>query len=132
MQVSTMAVNEDFMKYVLEQLAGLGHVIARRMFGGVGLYHGERIFGLIFGDTLYFKVDDSNRPDYESRGMGRFRPYADRPQLSMTYFEVPADALEDADECVIWARKSAAIAAARPKRPARRRPVRAAGGDSRA
>jgi DNA transformation protein len=120
-----MAVNEDLLKYVLEQLAGLGHVIARRMFGGIGLYHGERIFGLIFGDTLYFKVDDSNRPDYEAHGMGRFRPYADRPQLSMTYYEVPADALEDADECVMWARKSAAIAAAGPKRAARRRQRRA-------
>ncbi|MHB8475280.1 MAG: TfoX/Sxy family protein [Steroidobacteraceae bacterium] len=129
MQASTMAVNEDLLKYVLEQLAGLGRVTARRMFGGVGLYHGERIFGLIFADTLYFKVDDSNRPDYEARGMGRFRPYADRPQMSMTYYEVPADALEDADECVMWARKSAAIAPAKPKRAARRRPVRAAGGD---
>jgi DNA transformation protein len=125
MRASTMAVNEDLLKYVLEQLAGLSHVIARRMFGGVGLYHGERIFGLIFGDTLYFKVDDSNRPDYEARGMGRFRPYADRPQLSMTYYEVPADALEDADECVMWARKSVAIAAAGPKRAARRRQRRA-------
>ena len=120
-----MAVNEDFLKYVLEQLAGLGHVIARPMFGGVGLYHGGGIFGLIFGDTLYFKVDDSNRPDYEARSMGRFRPYADRPQLSMTYYEVPADALEDADECVLWARKSAAIAAAGPGRAARRRQRRA-------
>jgi DNA transformation protein len=120
-----MAVNEDFLKYVLEQVAGLSPVTPRRMFGGVGLYHSERIFGLIFGDTLYFKVDDSNRPDYEARGMGRFRPYADRPQLSMTYYEVPADALEDADECVMWARKSAAIAAARPKRAARRRQRRA-------
>jgi DNA transformation protein len=125
MQASTMAVNEDFLKYVLEQLAGLSHVSARRMFGGVGLYDGERIFGLIFGDTLYFKVDDSNRPDYEARSMGRFRPYADRPQLSMTYYEVPADALEDADECVLWARKSAAIAAAGPGRAARRRQRRA-------
>jgi DNA transformation protein len=120
-----MAVNEDFLKYVLEQLAGLGPVIARRMFGGVALYHGERIFGLVFADTLYFKVDDSNRPDFEARGMGRFRPYADRPQLSMTYYEVPADAMEDADECVMWARKSAAIAAAGPKGAARRRRRRA-------
>jgi DNA transformation protein and related proteins len=120
MQAWTMAVNDDFLQYVLEQLAGLGHVIARRMFGGVGLYHSERIFGLIAGDTLYFKVDDSNRPDYEARGMGRFRPYPDRPQLSMTYYEVPADALEDADECLVWARKSAAIAAVATKRAARR------------
>ena len=101
-----MAVTEDFLQYVLEQLAGVGHVTPRRMFGAVGLYHDERFFGIIAGDTLYFKVNDSNRRDYEARGMDRFRPYADRPQLSMTYYEVPADILEDAEECGVWARNS--------------------------
>ena len=116
-----MAVNDDYLQYVLEQLAGLGRVIPRRMFGGVGLYHGERIFGFIARDTLYFKVDDSNRGDYEARGADRFRPYPGKPELSMTYYEVPADTLEDADECVVWARKSAAIAAAAAKPAARRK-----------
>jgi DNA transformation protein and related proteins len=117
-----MAVTDDYLQYALEQLAGLGRVITRRMFGAVGLYHEGRFFGLIADDTLYFKVNDSNRRDYEARGMGRFRPYPDKPQLSMTYYEVPADTLEDADECAVWARKSVAVAAAaitgrRPSRP---------------
>jgi DNA transformation protein len=110
-----MAVTEDFLQYVLEQLAGVGHVTPRRMFGAVGLYHDERFFGIIAGDTLYFKVNDSNRRDYEARGMDRFRPYADRPQLSMTYYEVPADILEDAEECGVWARNSVSIAAVAAK-----------------
>jgi DNA transformation protein len=115
-----MPVTDDYLQYVLEQLAGLGHVTPRRMFGGVGLYHEERIFGLIARDTLYFKVNDSNRRDYEVRGMDRFRPYPNKPQLSMTYFEVPADTLEDADECLAWARKSVAVAEV-PTKPAARR-----------
>jgi DNA transformation protein len=110
-----MAVTDDYLQYVLEQLAGLGHVTPRRMFGAVGLYREERFFGLIAGDTLYFKVNDSNRGDYEARGMDRFRPYPNKPQLSMTYYEVPADTLEDADECVLWARKSVSIAAVSTK-----------------
>src|SRR6202162_675108 len=120
-----MAVSEDYLQYVLEQLAGLGRVPPRRMFGGVGLYHEERFFGLIAGDTLYFKVNDSNRGDYEARGMGRFRPYPDKPQLSMTYYEVPADTLEDADECMAWARKSLSAAAVAAKPAARRGKKRA-------
>jgi len=120
-----MAVNDEYLQFVLEQLAGLGRVIARRMFGGVGLYHGERIFGIIFRDTLYFKVDGSNRGDYEARGMDRLRPYPGKPKLSMTYYEVPADTLEDADECVVWAQKSATIAAAASKPSAARRRKRA-------
>jgi DNA transformation protein len=110
-----MAVTDDYLRYVLEQLAGLGHVTPRHMFGGVGLYHEERFFGIITRDTLYFKVNDSNRGDYEARGMDRFRPYVNRPHLSMTYYEVPADTLEDADECVAWARKSVAAAAVTAK-----------------
>src|SRR5882672_6895197 len=110
-----MAVNADFLRYVLDQLAGLGRVTPRRMFGGVGLYHEERFFGLIAGDTLYLKVNDSNRGDYEARGMRRFRPFPDKPYWSMTYYEIPADALEDAEECAAWARKSVAIAAVAAK-----------------
>ena len=118
-----MAVSEDYRQYVLEQLAGLGRVTPRRMFGAIGLYHEERFFGLIAGDTLYFKVNDSNRGDYEARGMGRFRPYPNKPQLSMTYYEVPADTLEDADECMAWAQKSLSAAAAVAAKPAAKKPA---------
>jgi DNA transformation protein len=117
-----MAVTDDYLQYVLEQLAGLGRVTARRMFGAVGLYHEERFFGLIARDTLYFKVNDSNRGDYESRGMHRFRPFPDKPYWSMTYYEVPADTLEDADECMAWAQKSLSIAAVTTK-PATTKPA---------
>jgi DNA transformation protein len=125
-----MAVTHDYLQYVLEQLAGLGGVTPRRMFGAVGLYHEERFFGLISRDTLYFKVNDSNRGDYESRGMHRFRPFPDKPDWSMTYYEVPADTLEDADECMAWAQKSLSIASvtkktAATKPAARRRKKRA-------
>jgi DNA transformation protein len=115
-----MPVSNDYLQYVLEQLAGLGQVAARRMFGGVGLYHGERMFGLISADTLYFKANDSNRADYVERGAERFRPFADKPLLSMTYYALPADILEDAEECVRWSRKSAAVASA-ARTPAARR-----------
>jgi len=116
-----MAVTDDYAQYVLGQLAALDHLASRPMFGGVGLYYQGRFFAIIMGDTLYFKVSDANRGDYESRGMNRFRPYpdkpkaryADKPRGTMAYFEVPADVLEDPEECVAWARRS--IAAAGPK-----------------
>ncbi len=115
-----MAVSNDYLQYVLEQLAGLGHITSRRMFGAVGLYHEDRFFALISRDTVYFKVNDSNRLHYEERGMERFRPFEDKPLWSMTYYTLPADILEDADECVIWARRSAAIATLSSKPAARR------------
>lgn len=116
-----MAVSSEFVAYALEQLSGLGGVTSRRMFGGVGVYRHGAFFALISQDVLYFKVGDHNRDDYVARGMGPFRPYADKPEWSMSYFEVPADVLEDPDECTAWARRSLIIATvkAAPVKPRR-------------
>jgi DNA transformation protein len=105
-----MSVSKDFVAYVAEQLASLASVTTRRMFGGVGLYADGLFFALIDDDTLYFKVDDSNRGEYERRGSKPFCPFPDKSEFSMSYFNVPADLLEDADELSLWARKSVAVA----------------------
>jgi len=111
-----MAVSSDYLDYVRDQLSGLGGVTSRRMFGGAGLYCEEFFFALIDNDTLYLRVNDSNRADFTTRAMAQFRPYPESPQLSTTYYETPADVLEDAAELVAWARRSvaAAMAAAKP------------------
>lgn len=111
-----MAVSENYVQYVLEQLAPLGGVTARKMFGGTGLYCEDLFFGLIDDDTLFFKVNDINRADYEARNMRQFRPFRDRPDVSLTYYEVPADVLEDSTQLAVWAQKSIAAAAAAPRR----------------
>jgi DNA transformation protein len=116
-----MPHSNEYLQYVLEQLAGLRGLVSRRMFGGAGLYQDELFFGLIFADTLYFKVNDDNRASYEARGMDRFRPYKNRPQVSLTYYEVPPDVLEDREELVTWARQSVlAAAASKVDKPTRR------------
>ena len=136
-----MAVNQEYLSYVLEQLDGLARISFRRMFGGVGIYSGELFFALLFDDQLYFKVGDANRAEYESRSMQRFKPYADRPELSMTYYTVPVEVLEDRDELREWGKRSVAAALssmkAKPRcqpsstatktRPARRRGGRSLG-----
>ena len=120
-----MAVSSEYLDYVHDQLSGLGGVTSRRMFGGAGLYCDEFFFALIDNDTLYLRVNDANRADFTTRGMGQFRPYPDSPQLSMSYYETPADVLEDAAALVAWARRSvaAAMAAAKPAKAAK--PARA-------
>jgi len=117
-----MSVSADFHSYVLEQLALLRGVSSRRMFGGVGLYAEGLFFGLIDDDVLYLKADDSNRSDYTSRGMDAFRPFKDKPLYSMTYYQVPAEVLEEPEELALWARKSCEVALASrapPKPPPR-------------
>lgn len=116
-----MGISPSFRAYVLEQLGrGLGGVRAKAMFGGVGIYAGELFFALIADDTLYFKVDDSNRVDFETRGMGPFRPYGEDGE-EMGYYCVPEEVLEDHEELRVWAEK-AILVARRAKAKARRRP----------
>ena len=127
-----MTVSSDYLAYVLEQLSGLGDVESRRMFGGAGLYCGEYFFGLISGDdVLYLRADDTNRADYIARGMAAFRPYRNRPRVSMHYYEVPGDVLDNARALTTWAERSVSAAQAsaaersrRPRRPAPRRGTR--------
>jgi DNA transformation protein len=105
-----MAVQEQFLAYVLEQLDGLGRVSTRRMFGGVGLYSGGLFFGLIDDDTLFFKTDASNYAEYQARRMPRFMPPANRPLGPTGYHQVPADIIEEGESLVSWGRKAVAVA----------------------
>jgi len=90
------------------------------MFGGVGIYSGELFFALIADDTLYFKVDDSNRADFEARAMGPFRPYGEDGE-AMQYYHVPEDLIEDPEALRPWAEKAIAAASRRRLTSARTR-----------
>jgi DNA transformation protein and related proteins len=121
----SLRVTPEFRDFVLDQLAAVPQLRPKAMFGGVGLYSAERFFAILAADELFFKVDDSNRGAYEAVGSEPFRPVADRP-VSMSYFRVPIEVLEDPTELAEWAR--AAIRAAnapKPKRAPRRRQAKA-------
>jgi DNA transformation protein len=59
---------------LVDRPAALGDITSRPVFGGVGLYWEDVIFGIVFGDRLYLKVDEGSRGDYLARGMEPFRP----------------------------------------------------------
>ena len=114
-----MRVTDGFRAFVLEQLEGVKSVQPRAMFGGVGLYADEVFFGILAADTLYLKVDDSNRGQYEAAGMAAFKPYADKA-MTMPYYQVSAGVIEDGDELAAWARASIRVAVRATPRKARR------------
>lgn len=117
-----MAVSDDYLAFIVEQLGPLGRIRSRRMFGGVGLYAGDLFFAVMDDDSLYFKTNDSNRLDYEARGAKPFCPFPDKPEMSMNYHAVPAELLDDAEELCHWARRSVAIALASARKPASVKP----------
>jgi DNA transformation protein len=120
----SLRVTAEFRDFVLDQLSRLPQLHSKKMFGGVGLYSGDCFFGIVAADELFFKVDDSNRSAYQAAGSEPFRPVVDRP-VSMSYWRVPIEVLEDRDELATWALaaiRAAGNGAAAPKRkPAAKR-----------
>ena len=104
-----MAVSETYCDFVLEQLGRVVSVTSKRMFGGVGIYSQGLFFALIAEDRLYFKVNDTTRPDFERLGMEPFRPFGE--ESAMGYYEVPADLVEDAAHLESWVKKAIDVAA---------------------
>jgi DNA transformation protein len=127
----SLRVTPEFRDFVLDQLARIPQLRSKRMFGGVGLYSGDSFFGIVAADELFFKVDDSNRSAYEAAGSEPFRPVLNRP-VSMSYWRVPIEVLEDTGELAAWALaaiRASGNAASKPKRkakPAKRKPPKTA------
>lgn len=109
-----MPVSPGYQRFILDQLEPHFVMTAKKMFGGVGLYADGYFFALIANDRLYFKVDDTNRTDFEAAGMEPFRPYGD--ERSMAYWEIPIEVLEDADALRHWASKALTVAQAAQQR----------------
>jgi DNA transformation protein len=96
--------NDDFLEFVLDQLAPLSGVRSRRMFGAHGLYREDDFFAIVDDGRLYFRTDVASRPEYERQGMRPFAPSAG--QVLKNYYEVPADRLEDDTLLCEWAKKA--------------------------
>ncbi len=126
-----MASNPEFIAFVTDQLAPLGHVTTRRMFSGAGVYCDGVIFALILRDVVYFKVDDGNRAAYVAEGSGPFSYEAKGRQVALgSYWRVPERLFDDPDDMVEWAR--GAVAAGRRAvvkgKPKRKQAAKAAHG----
>jgi DNA transformation protein len=113
-----MAVSPEFIDHLHELLAGLGPLTVKEMFGGASLQADGAAFGLIFGETLYLKVDDANRAAFEDEGCAPFTyEMKDGSKASLGYWSLPEQALDDPEEAVRWARLGleAAYRARKPK-----------------
>ena len=105
--------------YLLELLFPVGPVSARRMFGGVGLFHRGKMFGLILREELYFKVGDGNRAAYEAAGEAPFSYETKKGVHTLrSYWRCPPDLLDDSETFQVWARAAIEAAAAAGKRGA--------------
>ena len=56
-----MATKQSTVDYILDQLASVGNVSARKMFGEYALYCDSKVVGLVCDDTLYIKITEEGK-----------------------------------------------------------------------
>ena len=112
-----MRVKSSLASYVAEQLAPLGRISSRAIFGGVGVFIDERLLAIVMGEKLYLHTDKSNLDDYVARGMQQFKPYPNAFDLTTDHHQVPPEIVDDAAQLKQWGEQAlaAAIAAAKIK-----------------
>ena len=118
-----MVASDSFAEFVCEQLAPLGRVSMRRMFGKTGVFCDGLMLGMVRDDTLYFRVDEHNRAAFKE--VASFPPlnYAKKGgTIDLSFWRAPERLFDDSDEFVMWAR--AALAAARRVAAKRERTTR--------
>ena len=126
-----MVASDSFAEFLREQLAPLGGLTMRRMFGKTGVFCDGVMLGMVTENTLYFRVDDQNRATFKEAESFPPLNYAKQGDtIDLSFWRVPERLFDEPDELVAWAQ--AALAAARrvaakreraaPKRKSRSRP----------
>ena len=120
-----MVASDTFSEFLREQLAPLGRVTMRRMFGKTGMFCDGLMFGMVTEDTLYFRVDDHNRATFaEAESFPPLNYEKKGCIIDLSFWRVPDRLLDEPDEFVRWAREALAAArrvAAKRERTAPRR-----------
>jgi DNA transformation protein len=96
--------------------AAFGPITLRRMFGGEGLFVKGQIIGLVMQDRIFFKTDDTTRPDYVAERCKPFDFVKGGKRIETSYFAIPERLYDEPEELADWARKAHGIARAKPKR----------------
>ena len=112
-------MSQEYCDHLIDLFAPWAAVTAKAMFGGYGLYWQGQIFGIVVEDTLYLKVNDTNRTDYEAAGSEPFIYEAKDKRITMSYWYVPAEVFDDADMFCEWAEK--AYRAAQQSKPKKKK-----------
>ena len=111
-----------FIDHVTELLTPLGHVSARRMFGGHGLYCDGVFVGIVHDDTLYLKADAESRAEFERAACEIFSYKRKGKVATLNFYRAPGDAMDAPQRMLPWGRRAleAALPAQSRKRPAGR------------
>jgi DNA transformation protein and related proteins len=124
-----MVASDDFAEFLRDQLAPLGYITMRRMFGKTGVFCDGVMLGMVTDNTLYVRVDDHNRATFKEAESFPPLNYAKKGEMiDLSFWRVPERLMDEPDELVSWARAALAaahrVAAKRPRSLRRRQTSR--------
>src|SRR3954468_17227315 len=107
-----MVASDGFAEFLRDQLASLGRITMRRMFGKTGVFCDGFMLGMVRDNTLYFRVDDDNRAAFKEASSFPPLNYEKKGgSIDLSFWRAPERLFDEPDELVAWAR--AALATAR-------------------
>ena len=120
-----MVASDGFAEFLRDQLAPLGRITMRRMFGKTGVFCDGFMLGMVRDNTLYFRVDDDNRAAFKEAESFPPLDYQKKGgTIDLSFWRAPERLFDEPDELVVWARAALAAArrvAAKRERAARKR-----------
>jgi DNA transformation protein len=107
-----MVASDGFAEFLRDQLAPLGRITLRRMFGKTGVFCDAFMLAMVRDNTLYFRVDDDNRAAFHEAASFPPLNYEKKGEtIDLAFWRAPERLFDEPDELITWAR--AALAAAR-------------------
>ena len=107
-----MTASAAFAEFLRDQLAPLGRVTLRRMFGKSGLFCDGVMLGMITDNVLYFRVDGENKELFKEAAAFPPLNYAKGGEMiDLAFWRAPERLFDEPEEFLQWARS--ALAAAR-------------------
>jgi DNA transformation protein len=86
----------DVAQKLVEDLESIGEICSKKMFGGHGIFHEGKMFGMVDSKgQVFFKVDESNKPDFVAAGSVK--------HSRMPYYSIPDIVNENKTKLVQWA-----------------------------
>lgn len=92
----------EFVKFLSEVFHDFGSIIPRKMFGGYGIYHEGIMIGLVTGDTLYLKADETTKQYFIDKDLTPFEYDKGDKKIKMSYYLAPEEIYDDPDEAIYW------------------------------
>jgi DNA transformation protein and related proteins len=88
-----------------EQLAPIGRITTRRMFGKTGVFCGGFMLGMLRDNTLYLRIDDDNRATLKEAASFPPLNYEKKGEtIDLAFWRAPERLFDEPEELVTWAR----------------------------